>query len=62
VEIYAPDSSTDMPVRAVVPAVEMDSTAGAARTGRPRRRADETAIADATLTASPDGENEIDMA
>jgi hypothetical protein len=51
-----------MPVPAIVPDVGTDSTAGTTRPGRPRRRADETAIADATLIAGIDGENKIDMA
>ena len=62
VELQAPGSSTDIPLRAVVADVGMDSTAGATRLSRPRRRADETANADATLTAGTDDESQIDMA
>jgi hypothetical protein len=62
VELPAPDSSTDMPVRAVVPAVDIDGTASTSRPGRPRRRVDEVAIADATPIAITDGEDHIDTA
>jgi len=62
VELPAPDSSTDMPVLAVVPNAGMDFTAGTSRPGRPRRRVDEVAIADATPIAVTDGEDHIDRA
>jgi hypothetical protein len=62
VELPVPDSSTDMPVRAVVPAVDIDGAAGTSRPGRPRRRVDEVAIADATPIAITDGEDHIDTA
>jgi hypothetical protein len=62
VELPARDSSTDIPILAVVPAVDRDATAGTSKPGRARRRVDEVAIADATPIAITDGEDHIDTA